>query len=909
MKFSSLHILPAVLLFFCSTAYAQRDSIPLNTIIEKSNKVSEARPIEKVYLHFDKPYYATGDTIRYKAYLTAGLHQPSELSKIIYVDVINSHDQTIETQMLPVKNGSSVGSIALTQAEYPQDSYHIRAYTRWMMNFDKAYFFNKTISVGNAINKDVYTAITLKRTANTNEAGVNTTIVYKDAEGNAYADKKVQWTITNKSEDIAKGKANTDAQGRLTINFPNTASIDLSSAVLKTTLDAGNRKNFEHAFPLKSVAMPADVQFFPEGGNMVNEVRCKIAVKAIQPNGLSIDFSAEIVDNTGATVTTCSSQHAGMGLFVLTPEAGKTYKANVTFKDGAKDVYELPLAKTGDVVLSANNIDTGRLFIKISADQAYLKSHPNKTLYLVGKSGSVICYAAKIVLTQTEFPAVIPTSKLPTGIIQLTLLSALGQPLSERLVFVNHKDQLGISVSTDKKVYASRKKVIMNVTAKNSPAVVSDLSLAVINESKVPVNENAETTILSSLLLTSDLKGYIESPNYYFKQINEKTAADLDLLLLTQGYRRFTYAEILKNKIPALVSLPEQGIELSGMLRTTSGLPVKGGTVTLQIPAKYFTTRATTDAEGKFKFTDLVFADSAQIVVSAKGNYNARNLMVSVDGVSYPAISSNPAEPEEQLNIDTMMSAYLVNSRKIFENSRTLQEVVIKAKAITKPGPSYRDYPSLTGLSMPDHVLSGDRFKGCNMLLQCMQGTIPGVTFDNSTNEFYLSRDYNAGRKTPMAIYVSGMPVDVSYLTSLNASELESVEVFTRDELGMVNRAGQTNGVLSINMKVAPKGTKISLQELEELLPQANVAKISPQGYNIPKAFYSPKYTPTGNGGAFGPDLRTTIYWNPRIFTDATGKATVDFFTADGKGTYRAVVEGIDKDGRIGRTVYRFKVE
>ncbi|MEO6150110.1 MAG: carboxypeptidase-like regulatory domain-containing protein, partial [Mucilaginibacter sp.] len=406
-----------------------------------------------------------------------------------------------------------------------------------------------------------------------------------------------------------------------------------------------------------------------------------------------------------------------------------------------------------------------------------------------------------------------------------------------------------------------------------------------------------------------DLKGYIEKPNYYFKQMNKKTAADLDLLLLTQGYRRFTYTELLKNKLPHIYFIPEQGIELTGMLRTTSGVPVIGGTVTLQIPDKYFTTRATSDSEGKFKFTNLVFADSAQIVVSAKGNYNAKNMAVTVDGISYPAIFANPGEPDEQLNIDTVMSGYLLNSKKIYENSRTLQEVVIKAKAIVKAAPSYKDHPSLSGLSMPDHLIAGDRFKGCNMLLQCMQGSIPGVTYDNTTAGFYLSRDFNAGNKIPMAIYVGGMPVDANYVNSLNAAEIESIEVFLRDDLGLVNRAGQTKGVLSINMKVAPKGTKISLKELEDLIPQANVAKISPLGYSIPKIFYSPKYTITGNGGAFGPDLRTTIYWNPRVFTDAAGKASVDFFTADGKGTYRAVVEGIDKDGHIGRAVYRFKVE
>ncbi|MEO6150986.1 MAG: carboxypeptidase regulatory-like domain-containing protein, partial [Mucilaginibacter sp.] len=433
MKFRSLLILSATLLFFTSTAFAQRDSIPLSTIIDKANKSINSHPVEKVYLHFDKPYYAIGDTIWYKAYLTYGLHQPSELSRIIYVDIINSHDQAIETQMLTVKNGSAIGSISLTQPGYDQDSYHIRAYTRWMTNFDKAYFFNKTIVVGNAINKQVSTVISIRRTANTGEAGINTTITYKDTEGNAYADKKVQWTITNNSEDIAKGKGVTDAQGKLNIIFPNTASVDLAAAVLNTVLDAGNRKIINNSFPLKSAALPADVQFFPEGGNLVNNILCRIAIKAIQSNGLSTDFSATITDNTGAAVTTCNSEHAGMGQFMLTPQAGKTYKASVTFKDGTKDVYELPQAQTGGMAMGVVTTDTSRLIVKISVDETYLKSHLNKIFYLVGKIGPVICYAAKLTLMQPEVVVFIPTDKLPTGLIQLTLLTALGQPISERL--------------------------------------------------------------------------------------------------------------------------------------------------------------------------------------------------------------------------------------------------------------------------------------------------------------------------------------------------------------------------------------------------------------------------------------------------------------------------------------------
>jgi hypothetical protein len=908
MKAKLYVLLFPVLLFFCLPALAQRDSIPLKAIIEKSNKVSEAYPIEKVYLHLDKPYYAVGDTIWFKGYITVGLHQPSALSKIVYVDVISSRDSVTETLMLPVKNGTAVGSLVLSPDRYKQDNYHVKAYTKWMGNFDQAYFFNKTISVGNAINNQMYTVISYKRSVVNNIPRISASIIYKDPEGLAYFSKKVTWTVNHDGEEIAKGKGTTNANGQVDISFDNTNAIDLSAAVLNTTLDVGGRKALGQSYPLKAISSPTDIQFFPEGGSLVNGLQSRVAIKAIQPNGLGINYTATVTDNTGANVATFTARNAGMGAFAITPQAGKTYKANVIFADGVKESYDLPKSQASGFVFSINGSDTSKILMRLSVDSIYLKKNLNKTYYILGKCGSMVCYAAQIKLTSQTISAFIPSNKFPTGVIQLSLLANTGQALSERVVFIYHKDQLSLSVSSDKPLYTKRKKVTLNIGAKYNlaPAQGGDLSLAVIDESRIPVDENAETTILSHLLLTSELKGYIEKPNHYFKKVTTESLEDIDLLMLTQGYRRFTYKEALNDRYPTIHYFPEQGVEITGILRNTTGMPVKGGTVTLQIPDKFYTTRTTSDTEGKFKFANLVFADSAKVIVSAKGNYNAKNLMVTVDGISYPGLTGNPNYPDERLNIDTIMVSYLQNSKKIYDNSRTLKEVVIEAKAIVKVA-SHLDYPSLTGLSTPDHLVKGENFKGCNVMINCLQTMAMGVTYDVNTTAFYVTRDFNAGRKIPMAIYVRGMPVDVSFLNSINPSELESVEIFLKDDLGLVNRSNQTNGVLVINTKTAPVGQKITMAELEELIPQANVAKLSPKGYNVPKVFYSPKYTVANSG--FGPDLRTTLYWNPRIYTDAAGKATVDFYSADNKATYRVVVEGIDKDGNIGRAIYRFRVE
>jgi hypothetical protein len=378
--------------------------------------------------------------------------------------------------------------------------------------------------------------------------------------------------------------------------------------------------------------------------------------------------------------------------------------------------------------------------------------------------------------------------------------------------------------------------------------------------------------------------------------------------MLTQGYRRFIYEDILTNKIPNVAFLPEGGIEITGILRTLNGMPYKGGRVTLQIPSRYYSAEVVSDVQGRFKFPNLIFTDLTEMAIHARNNVDSRNMMLTMDGFVYSAVDKNPNFPDERLNIDLTMGSYLQNVKKMTESSLVLKEVVVNAKAIKKP--SFTDYPALTGLNpMNSDVIDEEQLKTCGNVLNCIRSMSHGVTYDEETKNFYISRDFNMGRKIPMAIYIRGLRQEAYDLLVMNSADISSVEVFLKDELGLVNNANNTNGVLVVNVKEeAPsKGTKVTMQQLKDIIPQPNVLKVSVKGYTISKQFYSPKYLPGNN--SFGPDLRSTIYWNPRLSSDDTGKGSAEFYTSDGKGTYKAVVQGINKDGHIGYSIYRFKVE
>src|SRR5690606_1630602 len=224
---------------------------------------------------------------------------------------------------------------------------------------------------------------------------------------------------------------------------------------------------------------------------------------------------------------------------------------------------------------------------------------------------------AQSVLRNHEYAAAIPKMNFPSGIVQISILSSNGKVLSERIAFNRQSDSLTMKLTADLPKYKQRQKVKMNLHVGNRDTIaLGNFSVAVIDENKVPVNEDKESTILSHLLLSSDIEGYIENPNYYFHAVNNRKQEELDLLMLTQGFRRYLYENIVADKMPKITFLPEQGLSVSGIIRRKDGMPLSNGRLLLQIPDRSFYKDGTTDDKGRFSFTNLVFQDSIEVVVN-----------------------------------------------------------------------------------------------------------------------------------------------------------------------------------------------------------------------------------------------------------------------------------------------------
>src|SRR3569833_792866 len=383
----------------CLSASAQqRDSLALTTLIDKTSKYFGGHPIEKVFLHFDKPYYALGDTLWVKAYVTTDLHIPSPLSKIVYIDFVSDQRVLMAVLFLLLFFGVVFCFLLFAACYFKRGNYHVRAYTRWMRNFDDVYFFNKTISIGSTDQNQVLPSISFKNDITDKVSKVNASIIYKVQNGKPYANKKVSWkAVSSEDDNLGKGRGETDANGKLDVSFTTDKSRALPTANIVVEMELDDKKDSK-TFPIQTTVSGIDFQFFPEGGYMINGVRSRVAIKAVKPNGMSIECKGTITDDKGAEVANFSSQHLGMGVFAIQPEDGKTYKANVTYADGTQDHIDLPTPRSEGINLSLYNNNPDTLNIKIAANDLYFQKFRNKAFYVIAQSNGVICYAAQTTL-------------------------------------------------------------------------------------------------------------------------------------------------------------------------------------------------------------------------------------------------------------------------------------------------------------------------------------------------------------------------------------------------------------------------------------------------------------------------------------------------------------------------------
>jgi hypothetical protein len=660
----------------------------------------------------------------------------------------------------------------------------------------------------------------------------------------------------------------------------------------------------------------SDIQFFPEGGELVNGLRSKVAIKATNKFGQAIDVQGIITDVNGTEVTSFSTQHQGMGQFAFTPQPGKMYQAKISTANGSSHLLNLPAAKDAGFTLTINNNEDS-VYVKVAANDLFYKNNSNTSFYLIAQSGGNYYYSAGSKLAgRPVFTTAIDKKRFPSGITQFTLFSQTGEPLCERLIFIQNDDCLKLRLTPSQQSNLTRGTVKINLNATNNAGkpVTGTFSVAVTDESMVPVDENAENTIFTDLMLTSELKGHIEDPNYYFINSNDKTRTDLDFLMLTQGYRRFEWKKILADSNQELTYRPQNDLSLSGTLKTPSHKPIPNGKVRLTSIKDHFVVDALSDVNGNFTFTNLNLADSTKIIINAKKANGGDNVKITIKQPLYPPVNKtnerivNTDVPEPVLT--ALKKSYVASQQISLKNVIQLKEVDIKHKRNEFFEPAYSDNMKLSAnLNRPgnaNQVILADQLFGCVKLSECLRAVIMDVDF-LPYSSIAPSLPYSrrkpprfSGGAQPMAVFIDGLQVGAEVLDDINPNDVYSIEVLTSVTYLSIYGSNAANGALVITLKHGSDYNP-ALETIDGLITY------NFNGYYKAREFYSPKYDVKNTPSSA--DQRRTIYWKPDIITGASGQSSFEYFNADGKGTYRVVIEGIDEDGNLGRQVLRYKVE
>ena len=914
IRFLRIGLLLSVLTFL---AFVPKDQDPVERLVTTLQKWIETNPQEKVYLHTDKPYYALGDTIWFKAYVTVGSrHQLSALSGALYVELINEKDSIEKSLKLPVTAGMAMGNFSLNE-ELKEGNYRVRAYTQWMRNAGEDYFYDRTFIVGSPYSNEIISKVDYQYKVIDNKPAITAQLNYSDDEGKAISGRSVSYQVVAHGETITTKTVKTDANGGIYINIQHDKAANLEGAYIQTTIGTDSKLKITKNFAIKTGLLNSDVQFFPEGGGLVNGVASRVGFKAVGMDGKGILVKGSVIDDQGNEVADFESEHAGMGVFNLRSEEGRTYTAKISYPDGGQGSIALPKAENKGVVLAVYQPNQDSVLVRVNTSPVMSSTPLNVSL--VAQSGGEIIHAASLNITKSINSIWLLKKDFPTGIAQFTLFNESGEPLNERVAFIKNNDQMKLEITTSKQRYKSRENVSVGLQSFNSlgKPVAGNFSVTVVNEDKVPLDESNEHTILSSTLLTSDIKGYVEQPNYYFNEDSESVNKALDNLMLTQGYRRFTWKEALSGTSLKPTFMAEKlGTVISGKVVSLAGKPVAKGKVTLISMRAGILEGTTTDTLGRFKFDQLVLTDSVKFSLQARTEKNKNKVEVILDQIPKQKLSKNKNLPDVSTDITGATKAYLENSKKQedvlvkmgkLDRVQRLREVKISAKKLQT-----ENYSPQGAMVIPeghaDQTYIIDNPETCASLGICLQGRLHGVQFREFSNGLekiplyphYLETNFSPPKWVPLQVILNGRRLDASEAADIFASN--SIDATDVAKIEVVRQNAALKSYLNGGSLL------ITTYRSRKAKYDPSIVNFLPRGFNKAREFYSPRYDRPGLNN-LAPDFRSTVYWNPGLRTFDAGKATFDFFNADGAGNYKVIVEGINAAGELGRQVYRYKVE
>ncbi len=862
----SITVLLGVLLYFSSlSAQTMQDTIIANF------SLMERIPKEKLYLHLDKPFYGAGEKIWFKGYLVNAItHQNNAQSNFIITELINRSDSIVERKKIR-RDSLGFHNAFTLPATLPAGDYYLRGYSNWMLNEDPDFFFSRNIKIGNSIDNTIVSSIEyqqeddthytakIKFTSNVQAVFENTTIKYLYLENGK---------IKN------KGKKKTDENGWISISLP-----DLKSPVarrIEVEFD-DPQYIYKRTFHLPVFTNDFDVKFFPEGGALINIPHQNVAFKAQGADGFSKEIEGFLFNSKGDTLTNFHSEHNGMGIFTMNPVNNETYYVTVRTNDSITKRFDLPAIEPKGISIAMSHY---KQEIRYEIQKTEATEWPQKLFLLAHTRG-------KLAILQPINPkrtfGKMNDSLFTEGITHFMLIDEQGNALSERLIFVPDHKPNQWQITTDQPTYGKREKVSLQIAAKDNEGnpVEGTFSVSITDRKSIQPDSLADN-ILSNLLLTSDLKGYVEDPAFYFLNQDARTLRSIDYLMMTHGWRRHKMENVLRTPSLNFTNYIEKGQTISGRIMGFFGANVKKGPICVLAPKYNIIATTETDEKGQF-IVNTSFRDSTTFLVQARTKKGFAGVDILMDPPQYP-VATHKAPYFN--GATTFMEDYLMNTRDQYYMEGGMRVYNLKEVTVT----AKRERPSSKSIytgGINTYTVEEDRLQGYGQTAFDAASRLPSVTITNGS-EIHIRNN-----SEPAIIVID----DIVYEDASDI--LKDIQVSDMSSISLLRGAD----AVILGPRASGGAVVITLKDPRNLpaRPAQGIITYTPLGYSESVEFYHPTYDTPEKKNAQRSDFRSTVYWNPELRLDAEGKATIEYYTPDSTAPEDIIIEGVDKNGKVCR--------
>lgn len=613
-----------------------------------------------------------------------------------------------------------------------------------------------------------------------------------------------------------------------------------------------------------------DVAFLPEGGHLVNGLKSRVAVRATNAYGKGVAFRGSVLNSKGDTIASCKSGKFGMGDFEFTPQEGESYKA-VVRPEGAKWLpVAFPQAESQGVVLS---VTTDPQALKVTFQTARVSS---ASFVLLVHCRGVVRFNKSITLPMAE-EQTIQADLLGEGINAITLFDGNLNPVAERLVF-NHPSRpvtLDIQPSAEKFGPRSKVNISISFSAATENASTGKASLAVYRQD--PLAEFEAPDIRQYLLLSSDLKGTVESPGYYFSDPSS-TRRELDLVMLCHGWSRFDWKEIFSGSGPEIKFIPEyRGPIVTGQVFDNNGSPTGGVLTYLASPGINIETYpSVSSTSGLVRFEMKSFFGPRKVILQTDFSKDSVYKFKIENPFSdhypryrLPRFELTPAATQEILRRSVAMQV-----TSIYKSSDSTKAKLAEGTTFYGKGDeSYR---------LDDYT----RFP---VMEEVLREYVSGIWVHKRGNNFSFQVPDKVNGKLieekPLVL-LDGVPVfSVNALMAMDPLKIKSIDIVGRKYY----LDGQTlSGIASFRTYAG---------DLAGFSPDPRALTFDYDGLQLKKIFYSPKYDSPEEIESRIPDRRNLLQWVPDLELTRGQPLSTTLYTSDLKGKFTIVVQGVTHDG------------